>query len=383
MGPMSFLELKDISKTYKNAKTKTIDGLNLSVEKGEIIVILGPSGCGKTTTLKVVAGLEGLDSGSVFIDGECMNDIRTEKRPIAMVFQKPLLFRNMTVGQNIDLALRVKNKYRSEELARKTAELLKLVKLEGFENRRSTQLSGGQEQRVSLARALMTDPKVLLLDEPLSALDAELRIEMRRIIREVCKGLGLTVLFVTHDQQEAVAIADRIALFLDGAIIQYGTPVEFYRKPGSVKVARFFGWKNFIPAKQEGRMVTSPIGAFEITGLQERTGDAVLLVRPEAVTVSENGDMVAKVKSVSYLGTRSEYVIDHCGMDLNITVTTRYMYQPGDEIRFDLCSDMMWAVEPEASVEVKEVNGPKKKGSPFDWILNSMSKKKAPGKASD
>ncbi|WP_019178052.1 ABC transporter ATP-binding protein [Methanomassiliicoccus luminyensis] len=348
---MSFLELKDISKRYKNAPSATLDGLGLSLHEGEIMVILGPSGCGKSTTLKIIAGLEEQDSGSVLIDGERMDGVKTEKRPIAMVFQKPLLFRHMTVGQNVDLALRVTSRYRKEELAAKTAEMLRLVKLEGFEDRRSTEISGGQEQRVSLARALMTSPKLLLLDEPLSALDAELRIEMRKNIREICKSLNLTVLFVTHDQQEAVSIADRIGLLIDGKIVQCGEPEEFYCRPASAKVAKFFGWKNFIPARQEGTSVTSSIGTFDIEGLPNRTGDAILLIRPEGLLCSDHGAFSAKVRSVSYLGARSEYVIDHNGTDLNIAVSTRFIYQPGDELRFDLDTKMMWAVEPEPAAD--------------------------------
>ena len=331
---MTFLEMNNITKTYRSTKSTCLKDFNLSVNKGEIVVILGPSGCGKTTTLKIIAGLEKQDEGTVIIDGECMDHLKTEKRPISMVFQKPLLFKNMNVKDNINFSKRIRINKSKQEMDERTLELLKLVKLEGYENRAVTELSGGQEQRVSLARALMADPKLLLLDEPLSALDAQLRIEMRTQIRDICKQLGLTVIFVTHDQQEAVAVADRIALMTDGKIIQYATPDEFYEKPNSKEVAVFFGWKNILPAKSDGEKVSTELGEFSVKS--DITGDSYLAVRPDAVIIKDGGRFKGKILKASYMGMRSQYVIESGNVQLSIDTESRYMHLVGDEISFDI-----------------------------------------------
>ena len=378
---MKFLEMENITKKYRNAKTTCLEDLDFSVEEGEIVVVLGPSGCGKTTTLKIIAGLEIQDAGSVLIDGESMDNVKTEKRPIAMVFQKPLLFRNMTVEQNVNFAPRVKSQTRGEVLAARTTELLKLVKLEGYEKRKATELSGGQEQRVSLARALMTDPKLLLLDEPLSALDAQLRIEMRKNIRDICKSLGLTVVFVTHDQQEAVAIADKIALMMDGKIIQYDSPDVFYSRPVSRRVATFFGWKNFIPAVCEGGVIESPLGRMEIKDGMPVSREVLLLIRPDAVTCSDDGEFEGTVNSVSYLGVRSEYKVECNGVLLDISVNSRNMYFEGDKIKFNLDEELIWAVEVEDEIIPEEAEEIQK--ASFFSIFTKLLAKKEKGVADE
>ena len=374
---MSFLDMKGITKKYPNAKAPCLEDLDFSAEEGDIVVILGPSGCGKTTTLKIIAGLETQGAGTVHIDGESMDNVKTEKRPIAMVFQKPLLFRNMTVEQNVNFAPRVKSQTRAEELSRRTTELLKLVKLEGYEKRKSTELSGGQEQRVSLARALMTDPKLLLLDEPLSALDAELRIEMRRNIREICKSLNLTVVFVTHDQQEAVAIADRIALMMDGRIIQYGVPSVFYTSPATRRVASFFGWKNFVPVTQKDGVITGPFGEMPMKDGATTSEDALLAVRPDAASCSEDGEFEGVVKKVSYLGVKSDYIVECNGVTLEISVNSRNIYFEGETIRFDLDRGLMWTVEVEDEAVPEEPEEFEKKN--FFSIFSKLLVKKEKG----
>lgn len=347
---MMFLKMDDITKTYEKAPGPCIENLDFEVAEGDIVVILGPSGCGKTTVLKMIAGLEKQDSGSVSIDGEVMDGIPPDKRPIAMVFQKSLLFRNMSVEQNVNYAPRVKQTMSKTELKEEVNRMLELVDMEGYNDRKATQLSGGQEQRVSLARALITKPKLLLLDEPFSALDAELRIEMRKSVREICKNLGLTVIFVTHDQQEAVAIGDRVALMMDGKIIQYGSPDIFYTQPATKKVASFFGWKNLIPAKQDGDSVTSALGTFKINGRRSETGNVLLAIRPEAATYSEEGAFKGTVKSASYMGAKSEYAVDCNGIRLDLLIRSRSVFLEGEEISFDLDTDMMWVVEEEENI---------------------------------
>ena len=236
---MGFLEVNNLTKRYHGEKQPCVRAFNLSVDQGEVCVLLGASGCGKSTVLKVIAGLEEAQEGTVTIDGEPMEGIAPEKRPVAMVFQKALLFRNMTVEQNVNFAPRVNRTMPKDELARKTSEMLELVGLGGMEKKKATALSGGQEQRVSLARALMVEPKLLLLDEPLSALDASLRETMQDYIRALNRETGTTMVLVTHDQQEAIALADRIAVMHDGRIVQIATPREFYERPRTEYVASF------------------------------------------------------------------------------------------------------------------------------------------------
>jgi len=352
---MTFLEIDSVSKTYKGAKKKCIDNLSIGLEEGEILVLLGPSGCGKTTLLKMISGLENIDEGTVTIDGKVMNNIAPHKRPIAMVFQKPLLFKNTTVEKNINISPRVNFKMNRRELHEKVLEMLKIVDLEGYEKRKASQLSGGQEQRVSLARALITEPKLLLLDEPFSALDAKLRVSMRENLRQICKSLNQTVIFVTHDQQEAVAIADRIALMLDGNIVQEGTPDIFYHRPTSRKSAEFFGWANAILAHQDGNKVSCALGDFRFDDLPSENKDVYLMMHPTAAVCSDDGKYEATVKEASYLGTFSNYLVDYNGLELSIQSNNRIMHLAGEKIRFDIDPKMLCPVdipsEPESITE--------------------------------
>ncbi len=232
------IKIENIEKTFGD--NKVLNGVNLEVESGQLVSILGSSGCGKTTLLRIVAGLERATSGHIFFNEEMQDSIPVEKRSIAMVFQKALLFPSMTIGENVAFSLRASKKA-PKDIDAKVRQMLELVRLPGFENRRPGELSGGQEQRVSLARALMRNPKILLLDEPLSALDANLRIEMRGFIREIHDSFEMATLFVTHDQEEAMAISDKIAFMDSGVLEQFGKPESFISNPDSRKVANFFG----------------------------------------------------------------------------------------------------------------------------------------------
>ena len=343
---MGFIEIKDLSTGYSR-DNPCIDHLDLSVEEGEILVILGQSGCGKSTLLKTISGLMRQTSGTITIDGQEQGSTSPEKRPVSMVFQKALLFRNMTVAKNINYAPRLLNTMKGEELEAETERMLKLVELEGFGDKRANELSGGQEQRVSLARALITKPKVLLLDEPFSALDAKLRISMRESLRRICKEIGQTVIFVTHDQQEAVAIGDRIALMMDGRILQCDEPNVFYHRPVSKRSALFFGWENAIPAVQDGSMVRSPLGEFMFMNAPMRQGNVVLMMHPQAAICTPSGRFGGTVKQALYLGTISDYVVDCNGVELKIEVSCRNMHAVGEEIRFDIDLTMLWPVEDE------------------------------------
>ncbi len=373
---MSFLSIRNITKTYKGSKTPCIKDLDLDVEQGEIVVMLGPSGCGKTTLLKMIAGLEEQDCGTISIDGECVDRIMTEKRPISMVFQKPYLFKSMTVFDNISFAPKVTGQIKGkEELRAEAQRYIDMVKLTGFEDRPATQLSGGQEQRVSLARALIVKPKLLLLDEPLSALDASLRVEMRTAVRKICKDLGQTVIFVTHDQEEAVAVGDRIALMTNGRIEQFASPEEFYMHPKSLTVARFFGWKNEIPCTYDGEgTLTSPIGNFRVDGLTSDATDMIMVMRPEAFFESSEGKIVGKVKEACYMGVRVDYVVECNGYDLNVSLDASYLRRPGDDIGLSVNMSGVWAVMPEQdTIPVQQTE--QKKG--LRDILSRFGKDKA------
>lgn len=354
---MSFLTIKGITKTYKGAASPCIDNLDLEVEEGEIVVMLGPSGCGKTTLLKLIAGLEEQDSGTILIDGESVDGMLTEKRPISMVFQKPFLFKNMDVFGNISFAPKVTGRFAGkEEMNSETQKYIDMVKLTGFEHRPATQLSGGQEQRVSLARALIVKPKLLLLDEPLSALDAGLRVEMRTAVRKICKDLGQTVIFVTHDQEEAVAVGDRIALMNNGHIEQFSQPEEFYSHPKSMTVARFFGWKNIVPCNYDGNgNIDSVIGKFTIDGYSSEPGEKMLVIRPEAFFESDDGAIEGKITEASFMGARMDYVIDSNGHILNVSLDTNTLRHTGENIRLGVNPNGMWLVDKEEiSVHTEE-----------------------------
>ena len=290
------VQLRQLVKSYDG--TPVVDRVDLDVEPGTLTALLGPSGCGKTTTLKVVAGLLDADSGDVLFDGRSVVGLPAEKRPVAMVFQKPLLFPHLSIGDNVGFGLRMRKVAKAERRDR-VARALELVRLEGLADRRVGEVSGGQEQRVALARALVTEPQVLLLDEPFSALDASLRVEVRDLVRGLQQELGVTTLFVTHDQEEAVSLADRVALVLDGRVEQHDEPRAFYDRPASLRVARFFGGRNEVPAHVSGGQVTSVLGRWATT---RSDGPAVLSVRPEAVVLAADG-LPASVRSARYLGT--------------------------------------------------------------------------------
>lgn len=359
---MTFLEIKDLTISYDRRSEPVIKDLNLTMEKGEILVILGPSGCGKSTLLKTIAGLEKQDSGTITIDGEEISPLSPEKRPTSMVFQKALLFKNMTVEDNINYAPRINGTMSKEDLKKATEDMLKRVELEGYGDRKATQLSGGQEQRVSLARALITEPKLLLLDEPLSALDAELRVSMRKMIREVCKGLSQTVIFVTHDQQEAMAIGDKVALMMNGRIKQISEPNDYYHRPCCKRTAMFFGWKNAIPATQEGKDIHCQLGDYRLNNLEERNGEVTLLIHPQAAICRPSGAFMGVVKEASILGPISNYTVECNGVILQIQVSCRNIHLVGELIRFDLDSNMMWTVDNEPEETVPEQEPEEKKG---------------------
>ncbi len=258
-----------------------VDGVDLTVAAGTLTALLGPSGCGKTTLLKAVAGLLAPDAGEIHIGSGSVLGVPAERRPVGLVFQKPLLFGHLTIGDNVAFGLRMRGLARRVRRAR-AAQMLELVGLPELARRRVGELSGGQEQRVALARALVLDPQVLLLDEPFSQLDADLRGRMRELLRTIQRELAITTVFVTHDQAEAVEVADTIALMLDGRIEAHGPPAAFYTHPATLRAARFFGGTNEIPGTLTDTAFDCGLGRL-LVGAGGRDGPGVLVVRPEAL----------------------------------------------------------------------------------------------------
>jgi ABC-type Fe3+/spermidine/putrescine transport system ATPase subunit len=311
---MTRVNLRNLCKTYEGADTPAVKNLTLDVEAGELVALLGPSGCGKTTTLKMIAGLLEPTRGDVVFDEELVTAVKPEKREAVMVFQNYLLFPYMTVGENVGFGLKMR-RFAKNDINRQVKEMLALVKLEGFEHRRPAQLSGGQMQRVALARALILSPRVLLLDEPLSNLDAHLRDEMRDLIQTLQRQFGLTTIFVTHDQEEAVLLADRIALMFEGQLQQFSTPAEFYEHPSTRRVASFFGNSNFLTGTKKNNVIYTPAGEFATTHTLIPDGPVTMIIRPEAIELGCKGDnsIKALVKRQVYMGTYTRYriALDH------------------------------------------------------------------------
>ncbi|WP_165069342.1 ABC transporter ATP-binding protein [Marisediminicola senii] len=291
--------LVDVTKQY--AGHRALDGISLDIRPGEFIALLGPSGCGKTTALRALSGLERIDSGSIHIDGVDVADVPVNRRDIGMVFQSYSLFPHLTALQNIEFGLRMR-KVPAGERRRRAAETLDLVGLGHFGARYAHQLSGGQQQRVALARALVTRPRVLLLDEPLSALDAKVRVQLRDEIRRIQTDLGITTVFVTHDQEEALAVADRVAVMREGTIEQIGTPEQLYATPSTAFVADFVGLSNRVPGVLAGERVTVLGTALELLGDPQPDGAVFALVRPEDIRLTDSG-IPATVVASSFLGS--------------------------------------------------------------------------------
>lgn len=317
MPQNGFVTLRNVVKRF-GANT-VIDDFSLEIPKGHMLTLLGPSGCGKTTILRLVAGLERATSGRIFIDGEDVTELSVQQRDICMVFQSYALFPHMSLADNVGYGLRMIG-LPKDEIRRKVEEALSLVDLEGFEERYVDQISGGQQQRVALARALVLQPKVLLFDEPLSNLDANLRRNMREKIRELQKRFNITSLYVTHDQSEAFAVSDMVLVMDRGRIVQAGAPTELYRRPASRFMATFMGDANILPA-------TVKEGAIDVFGYMlpwrdeeraVRSGPCTLGVRPEAITLASTGDARrrCKIEKVAYMGASFEAIIEWNGQKL-------------------------------------------------------------------
>jgi putative spermidine/putrescine transport system ATP-binding protein len=326
---MSTLTFEGVRKTF--GSTVALESFDLQIHDGELVTLLGPSGCGKTTALRIVAGFEYADSGAVHVNGADISRTPAHKRNMGMVFQSYSLFPNLTVAQNVDFGLRTR-KITKPDRTRRVAEMLDLVQLSTQAGRYPHQLSGGQQQRVALARALAPSPSVLLLDEPLSALDAKVRATLRDEIRRIQTELGITTIFVTHDQEEALAISDRIAVMSDGKLEQLGTPTEVYRRPSTAFVARFVGSMNEL----RGAVTSDAVDVLSYriavpAAAQHSTGTPVLLlVRPEDFELANEGEdgLSGTVTSVTFQGATTIVGVRLDVLDQLVNVETRAGVDP-------------------------------------------------------
>ena len=338
------LRLENLSYRYPRVKESALSGLSLEVKPGELVAFLGPSGCGKTTALKLISGLLRPTSGEVLVDGSSVLHAPPERRGVAMVFQKPLLFPHMSVAANVGFGLRMRG-IGHGRIEDRVDDALRQVRMENFAGRRPDELSGGQQQRVALARALVTRPRLLLLDEPLSALDANLREEMRGLIKGVQREGGYTTVFVTHDQEEAVVLADRIALLFDGVLQMYDRPQAFYDRPASRRVAEFFGATNFIWGHAGNGRVETPLGTLRLAG-EVPPGDVTLTIRPEAVRLEAGENAIpARVTRVTYLGTRVVCDLEAAGVELQVALPPQARPREGEEVKARLPAGSLWALE--------------------------------------
>ena len=349
-----YLTLENITKLFPSrgnvGEVVAVQNVNLEIQKGELVTLLGPSGCGKTTTLRMIAGFEFPSAGRIVLDGEEINSLPPHKREMSMVFQSYALFPHLTVFENVAYGLNVQRLSR-KTIAERVKRVLDLVHLQGYGDRAPGQLSGGQQQRVALARALVMEPKVLLMDEPLSNLDAKLREEMRTEIRRIQKELNITSVYVTHDQIEAMTLSDRIVVMNEGVIEQVGTPMEIYRFPNSRFVANFIGRANFIDgailAQRNSKVTVRSLGeTITLSNIKREFQEGepvILIVRPEMIQIKKKGGLYQGiVRQAVYLGDMIEYAVDVGGVSILGTETDPHvteLFPEGETVTVDFAQD--------------------------------------------
>ena len=344
------IELKGISKSYDGEKV--IDSINLYIRDGEFMTLLGPSGCGKTTTLRIIGGFETADEGNVYFNGVEMSDVPAYKRQVNTVFQKYALFPHLNVYENVAFPLRLKKipkengkgftKIPEAEIQKRVEEMLSMVALSGFENKSVSTLSGGQQQRVAIARALVSHPKVLLLDEPLGALDLKLRKDMQNELKTIQQAIGITFIYVTHDQEEALSMSDTIVVMADGEIQQIGTPTDIYNEPKNAFVADFIGESNILDGVMlEDKRVKLAGHVFDcLDGGFSKNEQVDVVIRPEDVDVvtPDKGMLTGQVTSVTFKGVHYEIIVDIKGF--------KWMIQSTDYVAPD--AEIGLYIEPDA-----------------------------------
>jgi iron(III) transport system ATP-binding protein len=348
-----YLNLEKLTKIFPPrgglGEVVAVKDANVQIERGDLVTLLGPSGCGKTTTLRMIAGFEFPTSGRILLDGKEINALPPHERDMSMVFQSYAIFPHLNIFENISYGLNVQRRPKAE-IEQRVAKVMDLVELTGFGKRAPNQLSGGQQQRVALARALVMEPKVLLMDEPLSNLDAKLRESMRTEIRRIQRSLGITSVYVTHDQVEAMTLSDQVVVMNNGVIEQVGTPVEVYRTPRTRFVANFIGRANFIDATvEDSRNGKLSVNAFDqvidLGMVKERypTGTKLILIaRPEMLRVGDQGDLPGIVRRAAYLGNMFDYDVEVGGQLLTVADTDprhTALYPEGTGVRVSLLAD--------------------------------------------
>ncbi|SDR79426.1 ABC transporter ATP-binding protein [Bradyrhizobium canariense] len=347
-GHGASVRIEACGKTFTDG-TRALEPATLDIARGETLVLLGPSGCGKTTMLRIIAGLELPDAGGkVLFDGKDMTSVPIEKRNVGMVFQSYALFPNMSVADNIGYGLKIRGVGKKERSAR-VAELVALTNITGLENRRIDQLSGGQRQRVALARAVAIRPGILLLDEPLTALDAALRDRLRGELNRLLRALGITTIYVTHDQAEAMELGDRVVVMQKGAIAQIGTPREIYFAPTSRFVAEFIGAANIIEARIENGHLVLPGGQQPICG-DASLPAAVAMIRPETIAVVGAADapLSGMIDSVSFIGDRQRMIISGASDRLlTVDAPNTVKAQAGEKVGLLIAPDTVRLLPPE------------------------------------
>ena len=341
-----------MTKAY--GELSAVDNLELNVGAGQLFTLLGPSGCGKTTTLKVIAGLLEPDAGNIHFGEREVTHLPPEQRNLGLVFQRYALFPHLNVAANVAFGLKMRGVDKSEQ-RRRVAEVLDAVQLTGLENRFPSQLSGGQQQRVAIARTVVTQPEVLLLDEPLSNLDAALREELRGFIRSLQQRLGVTTVFVTHDQTEALELSDRVGVMLAGRLEQVGTPAEVFERPATVAVARFMGGRNFleVSASREGGWLETSLGWLRVRKASSETG--ILTIRPEHITVSKpdaelaDNSFPGTVLDAKYRGGSVLYTVNLGPVSLSAQGEGATPYRPGESVTVTLPAEHLWLLPSESS----------------------------------
>jgi len=341
------VRVKLVNVVKRFGEVVAVDHVSIDVEHGELFTLLGPSGCGKTTTLRIIAGLEYPDEGRVYFDDTDVTNLPPYKRNTGMVFQNYALWPHMTVFENVAYGLKIR-KLPKEEIRKRVMEVLRLVRLEGLENRYPTQLSGGQQQRVALARALVIEPKVLLLDEPLSNLDAKLRVEMRDEIKRIQRQLGITTIYVTHDQEEAMVLSDRIAIMNNGKIMQIGTPRELYENPRNLFVASFLGKcsivKGVVDSYTGDGYIVVRVGSKKITGVVPASdlkvkvgGKAIAVLRPHEFSLEPLKEpfniIEGIVESTSFVSSHVEVKLKFEGQKIIVFLDPEMDVPPGSSLK--------------------------------------------------
>lgn len=347
---MTKVQLKDVRKDF--GAFTAISHIDLDINSGELVALLGPSGCGKTTTLRMIAGLEVPTLGQILFDDDDVSEVPVQDRNVGMVFQRYALFPHMTVEKNVMFGLKVRGTP-GEEIKKRLEDILDVVQLQQFRHRFPAQLSGGQMQRVAIARTLITNPSVLMMDEPLANLDTKLRGEMRRFIRSLQQRLGITTIFVTHDQIEAMELADRVAVIFDGKLAQYDAPDALYQRPNSIEIADFMGANNIFEARIKNGVATTSFGTLQLDAdaVTTRDGDGHVLLRAEAIDLmlEEHGTgqtvIQGNITAREFFGATVNYSVDCAGETIIVNEQSRRMVDVGQQVWLTIQPDRIWVIQ--------------------------------------